>query len=118
MGHFHTSRLGGVSAGEGSTFVTKQFTLQQRSGNRRAIHFYEGRVAPRRQLVDHPSKDLLACSAFPGDQNRDIGASHYVQLALQGLHELRRAKYNWFGWLRQKGSLVAGNESTQGSGLQ
>ena len=53
--------------------VAEDFGLEQRVGQRRAVHRLELVGAAPAELVDHPRDDFLARSGRAEDQHRDVG---------------------------------------------
>src|SRR6202035_72279 len=59
-------------ASESAAFMTKEFTLQQASGNRGAVQLDEDAVFPRAHAVNRARDKLLAGSGFTKDQHGGI----------------------------------------------
>ena len=75
---------GAIGAGEGSLGVTEQLALQERLGDRAAVHRDERLVSAPGLGVDRPGENLLARPALPGEQHRRLELGG----ALQELEDL------------------------------
>ena len=62
-----------VRAGEGALLVPEDLALEQRLGNRRAVHRHERERRARTQLVDGLRDELLAGARLAPDENRGGG---------------------------------------------
>src|SRR6185437_15517646 len=61
---FEPANLLGDGAREDAFFMTKQFALQQASGNCRTVHLYEGALFATAAIVNRAGDQLLAGSRF------------------------------------------------------
>src|SRR5204862_6502359 len=80
LGEFDAAKLAGVGAGEGSLLVAKEFVLQERFGNGRAIDSHERALRPGGELMDGAGEKLLAGSTLAEDQHRGVGRRHPLNL--------------------------------------
>src|SRR5262249_4073995 len=80
--------LGGV--GEGALHVAEELVLEERLGDRAAVHDDEGPLVPRRQVVDRARDELLAGAALAEEGDGDVGGRHHRD-ALVELFGPRRA---------------------------
>ena len=67
---FEKTHLRVRRAGERAAHVAKQFALEQRFDNRRAIDGDESALAPRPETMERLGDQLLARAGFSGDQHR------------------------------------------------
>ena len=66
--------------------VAKHLALEQSRRNRSAIHFNQGTLSARAQIVDRPCDQFLAGSCFAINQNSRISSGdclHFLQNALE-----------------------------------
>src|SRR6266403_5939766 len=89
MRKFHPARFHIVGAGEGPLLITKQFTLQERSRNRRAIHLHELASPVLRIAVDPSRQRLLPRSSLAEQEYRDVGTADSLGTCLDFCHRLR-----------------------------
>ena len=68
VGELEAAGLAIVRAGERPFLVAEDFRLEQRVGQRRAVHRLEAVRAAAAQLVDHPRHELLARSGRAEDR--------------------------------------------------
>ena len=80
VGHLKPADLLLQRTGEGSAFVTEQFTLEQPRGNRRAVQGYERPVPARTQAMNGACDQFLARAGFTQNQNGGIRRSHQFHL--------------------------------------
>ncbi len=77
-----------VGRREGAALVPEELGLQQRLGERGAVHLHEGCRGPGRVRVNDARDELLAGPRLPGHQNGGAGRRHapgQVQCGPQGL---------------------------------
>ena len=60
-------------AGEGAAFVAEEFGFEQAGGNRGAIHFDEGALFARAEIVDGARDEFFAGAGFAEDENGAAG---------------------------------------------
>src|SRR5690606_36096431 len=77
-----------VRAGERALLVAEQLALEQRLGDRRAVHDDEGRRAARAELVHGARHELLAGAALARDQHVGARAGYALDRAIDGAHHL------------------------------
>ncbi len=75
VAEFEFAGLGVRGAGESSGFITEQFAFEQVGGHSRAIHFEEGAVGARRELVDQAGEHFLAGTALTKQKHRNVDVS-------------------------------------------
>ena len=56
--------------------MAEELRLEERLGDRAAVHRHEGAPGPRRAAVDQRGDALLAGAALPGDQHRRVDPRH------------------------------------------
>ena len=78
------SDLSRERAGEGALLAAEQLALDERRGNRRAVHAHHRPPAARAQLVDLGREELLAGAGLAEQQHRRVGRRRPVRRA-QGL---------------------------------
>ncbi len=85
VGHLESADPLRHRAGEGASFVAKQFALQQRGGNRGAVQGDEWTIAPLAGGVDGARDQLFSGSGFALDEHRGIGGRNQLELLENGL---------------------------------
>src|SRR3954462_8180499 len=98
MRHFDAPRLYAIRSGEHSLFVPEQFAFQQRSGDRRAIHFHPWTRPPGRSGMDHARDDVFASPAFTLDENWYIRTRQFLEAVVDREHAFGAPEYDQFGW--------------------
>lgn len=104
FGRLEDPASGGLCVGVGSLFASEEFRLEERRGNRRAVHGYERFAASRRERVKNPGENLLAGPRVARDQDRRIKGRHLPDGVRQ------RPKGGRRGEKRFQGSLAVGFE--------
>ncbi len=66
-------------AGERAAFVAEQLALEQRAGDRRAVHRHERPVAPLAQRMQRAREQLLAGAALAGEEHGGVGGGGAAQ---------------------------------------
>ena len=72
-------------AGKRAFFVSEQFAFKQIFRQRRAVHFYQRLIAPRRIVMQRVGNQLFAGAAFAGNQHgclRVRGFAHHLKDAV------------------------------------
>ena len=78
-------------AGERALGVAKELRLEQRLGDRTAVHRVELTLRPGARTVDGLREELLAGTALAGDEHARVALRHETRLGEQVLH-LRAAR--------------------------
>jgi hypothetical protein len=73
-------------AGERAFLVTEEFGLDQRFGNRGAVHTHQWFVGALARGVDSPGHQFLSGAGFAGDQHSGGGGRHPADTFLHHLH--------------------------------
>ena len=84
VGQLEASDLPRQGAGERPLLATEQLALEERGGNRRAVHAHHRPFAPPAQLVNFGGEQLLTGPGFAEQQHGGIGGRHLPDL----LHDL------------------------------
>ncbi len=61
-------------------FIPKELALEERRGNRRAVHRQEYAAGAAAAVVDGPGEQFLACPCFAEQEHRRIGGCDHLQL--------------------------------------
>jgi hypothetical protein len=85
MGQLKSSHLLSDGSRKGAFLVAKEFALQERSGNRGAIHHDERPLFAAAQLMDGARHQFLAGTRFPLDEDCCVRRSHYLDVSENGL---------------------------------
>ena len=72
---FATTPSGGHGAGEGPFFVTEKLCVDGSYRNRSAVDCKEGTRLAAARIVDDARDDVLADSAFAGDEHGEVARS-------------------------------------------
>ena len=75
-------------AGKRAAHVAEELRLQQRFGDRRAIHLDERHVALRTTVVNRTRDELLAGAGFAGNEDRALALGDELRAADHVLHRL------------------------------
>src|SRR5262245_548786 len=67
-------------AGESAFLVTKEFTLEQASGNSSTVYLDQGALAPRAEVVNGARNQFLTGAGFALNKNRRIRRRHRLHL--------------------------------------
>ncbi len=73
-------------AGEGAFFVTEELALEQRLGQRGAVHGDKRAPRARTILVNRPGSDFLSRAGFAKHQNRAVGWRDFPDALVDGAH--------------------------------
>ena len=73
IGEFEAADFLVDGAGEGAAFVAEEFGFEQAGGNGGAIHFDEGALFARAEIVDGARDDFFAGAGFAEDENGAAG---------------------------------------------
>ena len=86
IGKRKLSRLALMRTGERALLVAEQLRLDQRVGDRAAVHGDERLLAPAAQMMDRPGHELLARAGFALDEDRERRVGHLFDLLDDLLH--------------------------------
>ena len=82
----HFADFARARAGVGAALVAEQFVFHQAFGNCRAIESDEGKIAPRRKVMDGAGEKFLARAAIAEQQHGGIGGGHALRLQRRVAH--------------------------------
>src|SRR5580700_7290152 len=82
VGQFEAANLLCNRAGEGASFMSKKFTLEQSCRNRSTVELYEGPLLAAAAFMDRPRNQFLSGAGITEKQNRRVARSH-------GFHEVQ-----------------------------
>jgi len=97
MSHFDAAGFSAIGASESTLFVAKQLAFEESARDCRAIDLDVGTGAPRRTPMNHAGNDVFTGTAFPLDQDRDIGGGDLVEALTDGLHAFGPAENDGLG---------------------
>ena len=86
IGQLEAADLPRQRARECALLAAEQLALDERGGNRRAVHAHHRPAAPRAQLVDLRREELLAGARLAEQQHRRIGRRDLPHLFLDAAH--------------------------------
>ena len=81
----------GHRAGERALYVTEELGLEQRVGDRAAVHADERLLLARRQVMQRARDQLLAGARLAGDEDRGLGRRDLLHQLEDALHGQRLA---------------------------
>ena len=64
VGEFEAADFLVDGAGEGATLVAEEFGFEKTAGNGGTIHFDEGAIAPRTEIMDGAGEEFFAGAGF------------------------------------------------------
>jgi hypothetical protein len=84
IGQLETADLARERVGEGPFFAPEQLALDQRGGDRGAVHAHHRASAPPARVVNLQGEQFFPGAGFPKQQHRGIGRGHLLDLFHHG----------------------------------